>query len=328
MDLTVIRARACLVRARTALINAARGLTKSYGERLRGCSPRKMNRELAEELSPELQSALQPLLDEIESLSERIREYNERVQQIARENYPEVARLEQVKGVGTLIAHRFRKSRDVGCYLGLRPGRRNSGHSEPQLHISKEGDPYLSGYYRSATETAQGTRRKRHPILIRNPRWLFLAVVLDLFNRQVVGWSLGEDMRCELVIDALEMAWFRRHPGRKTGLIFHSDRGSQYASQPFQELLRGRGIQASMSRKGDCWDNACSETLFGSLKVERLHGLHFETFRQAKDEALDWLLWYNQTRLHSTLNYVSPVQYEQNWMQETAAIAKLTARAQ
>ena len=68
-----------------------------------------------------------------------------------------------------------------------------------------------------------------------------------------------------------------------------------------------------MSRKGNCWDNACSETLFGSLKVERLHGQHFETIRQAKDEALDWLLWYNQTRLHSTLNYISPMQYEQNW---------------
>ena len=153
VDLMVIRARAGLVRARTALINTARGLTKSYGERLRGCSPRKMNRELAEGLSPELQSTLQPLLDEIESLSERIREYNERVQQIAEESYPEVARLEQVKGVGTLIAltyvltledsRRFRKSRDVGCYLGLRPGRRNSGQSEPQLHVSKEGDPYL-----------------------------------------------------------------------------------------------------------------------------------------------------------------------------------------
>ena len=82
--------------------------------------------------------------------------------------------------------------------------------------------------------------------------WLFLAVVIDLFNRQVVGWSLGEDMRCELVIDAFEMAWFSRCPGRKTGLIFHSDRGSQYASQTFQELLGGRGIKASMSRKGNC----------------------------------------------------------------------------
>jgi putative transposase len=86
-------------------------------------------------------------------------------------------------------------------------------------------------------------------------------------------------------------------------------------------------MKASMSRQGNCWDNACSETLFGSLKVERLHGQHFETLRQAKDEALDWLLWYNQTRLHSALNYVSPVQYEQNGTQETAAIAKLTARA-
>ena len=152
-DLTVIRARAGLVRARTALINTARGLTKSYGERLRGCSPRKMNGELAQGLSPELQSALQPLLEEIGSLSERIREYNEGVKQIAQESYPEVARLEQVKGVGTLIAltyvltledaHRFGKSRDVGCYLGLQPGRRNSGQSEPQLHISKQGDPYL-----------------------------------------------------------------------------------------------------------------------------------------------------------------------------------------
>jgi transposase len=97
-DLTVIRARAGLVRARTALVNTARGLTKSYGERLRGCSTRKMNRELAQGLSPELQSALRPLLEEVESLSERIREYDERLQQIAQESYPEVGLLKQVKG--------------------------------------------------------------------------------------------------------------------------------------------------------------------------------------------------------------------------------------
>jgi len=155
--------------------------------------------------------------------------------------------------------------------------------------------------------------RPTHPYIASDEGWLFLAVVIDLFNRQVVGWSLGEDLRCELVIDAFQMAWYRRCRGRRTELIFHSDRGSQYASEPFRELLRKRGIKASMSRQGNCWDNACSETLFGSLKVERLHGQHFETVRQAKDEALDWLLWYNQTRLHSTLNYVSPMQYEQNW---------------
>jgi transposase len=152
-DLTVIRARAGLVRARTALVNTARGLAKSYGERLSGCNVRNMNPEKAEGLSPELQRALEPLLAAIESLSDRIRECNQRIERLAQESYPQVALLKQIKGVGTLIAltymltledpHRFRKSRDVGCYLGLQPGRRNSGQSEPQMHISKEGDPYL-----------------------------------------------------------------------------------------------------------------------------------------------------------------------------------------
>ena len=153
VDLTVIRARAGLLRARTALVNTARGLAKSYGERLRGCNVRHMNPEKAEGLSSELQSALEPLLAAMESLSAQIREYNERIEKLAEESYPQVELLKQVKGVGTLIAltflltledpHRFRKSRDVGCYLGLQPGRRNSGQSEPQMHISKEGDPYL-----------------------------------------------------------------------------------------------------------------------------------------------------------------------------------------
>ncbi|MFZ1158890.1 MAG: IS110 family transposase [Candidatus Sulfotelmatobacter sp.] len=152
-DLMTIRARAGLVRSRTALVNTARGLAKSYGERLRGCNVRNMNPEKAESLSPELQAALEPLLNAIESLSERIVEYNDRIEQLAQQSYPQTALLKQVKGVGTLIAltylltledpHRFQKSRDVGCYLGLQPGRRNSGRSEPQLHISKEGDPYL-----------------------------------------------------------------------------------------------------------------------------------------------------------------------------------------
>ena len=152
-DLTVIRARAGLVRARTALVNTARGLAKSYGERLRGCNVRNMNPEKAEALSPELQRALGPLLAASAALSEQIAEYNERIEQLAKETYPQTALLKQVKGVGTLIAltflltledaHRFQKSRDVGCYLGLQPGRRNSGQSEPQMHISKEGDPYL-----------------------------------------------------------------------------------------------------------------------------------------------------------------------------------------
>src|SRR5271166_54423 len=128
-DLMMIRARAGLVRARTGLVNTARGLAKSYGERLRGCNVRNMNPEKAEGLSPELQRALEPLLAGIEAVSERICEYNERIEDLAQQSYPKVALLKQVKGVGTLIAltflltledpHRFRKSRDVGCYLGL-----------------------------------------------------------------------------------------------------------------------------------------------------------------------------------------------------------------
>ena len=153
IHLTVIRARAALVSTRTALVNAARGLTKSYGQRLNKCGTEQMNRDSAKGLSQELREALDPLLREIESLNERIAEYNGRIEQIAKEVQPEVARLKQVKGVGTLIAltyvltlddpQRFRRSRDAGCFLGLRPGRRNSGQSEPQLHISKEGDRYL-----------------------------------------------------------------------------------------------------------------------------------------------------------------------------------------
>ncbi len=152
-DLTMIRARAALVRARTALGNTVRSLAKSYGERLRGCNVRNLNPEKAEDLSPELKRALEPLLSAIEELSERITEYNGRIEALAQASYPQVELLKQIKGVGTLIAltflltledpHRFRKSRDVGCYLGLQPARRKSGERDPQLHISKEGDPYL-----------------------------------------------------------------------------------------------------------------------------------------------------------------------------------------
>jgi transposase InsO family protein len=144
--------------------------------------------------------------------------------------------------------------------------------------------------------------------------WLFLAVVIDLFSRQVIGWSLRQDMTRDIVIDALRMAWFKRHPSKQAGLIFHSDRGSQYAAKDFRDVLAEYGITASMSRRGNCWDNACSETLFGSLKVERLHGQRFKTRRQAMDETVAWILWYNRTRLHSTLAYVSPMRFEENWL--------------
>jgi transposase len=152
-DLSVIRARYALVRARTGLICAARGLTKSFGERMRGRNPKAFRPEMGGTLSPQLRVALTPLLHALETITEWIREYDDQIEKLAEEKYPEVALLKQVKGIGTLIAltyiltledpRRFRKSRDAACYVGLQPGRRNSGQSEPQLHITREGDSYL-----------------------------------------------------------------------------------------------------------------------------------------------------------------------------------------
>lgn len=149
-----------------------------------------------------------------------------------------------------------------------------------------------------------------------NEGWLYLAVVLDLFSRQVVDFSMQPHMRSSLVIDALRMAWFRRKPLKSNGLIFHSDRGSQYCSEVHQSELTRLGIQSSMSRKGDCWDNAPTESLWGSLKVGRLYGRRFATRREAMNEVIDWLTFYNHSRLHSTLNYLSPIQFEARWLAE------------
>ena len=152
---------------------------------------------------------------------------------------------------------------------------------------------------------------------------LFLAVVIGLFSRPVVGWSLRHDMTRDIVIDALRMAWFKRHPSVQAGLMFHSDRGSQYASKDFRDMLKAYGLASSMSRRRNCWDNACSETLFGSLKVERLYGQKFKTRREAKDETIAWLAWYNRVRLHSTLAYGSPMKFERDWFFQSAQASQL-----
>jgi transposase len=152
-DLMVIRARAVLVETRTMLVNSARGLAKSYGERLPSCGTGQVREELAAPLSEALQKALKPLLAEVESVSQHIREYDEQIENITKSRYPETELLKQVHGVGTLTAltyvltvedpHRFRRSRDAGAYFGLRPRQRDSGNSRPQLRITKEGDAYV-----------------------------------------------------------------------------------------------------------------------------------------------------------------------------------------
>jgi putative transposase len=143
--------------------------------------------------------------------------------------------------------------------------------------------------------------------------WLYLAVVIDLFNREVIGWSIKPRMTADIVTDALAMAWFRRRP--LAGLIFHSDRGSQYASQAMRDKLAEYGMTASMSRKGNCWDNAPTESFFNSLKNERVHGARYETRAAAEADLFEYIaVFYNRRRLHSTLDYCSPIQFLSDWL--------------
>jgi putative transposase len=143
--------------------------------------------------------------------------------------------------------------------------------------------------------------------------WLYLAVVLDLFNREVVGWSIKPRMTTDIVLDALTMAWFRRRPA--PGLIHHSDRGSQYASHAFQAKLAEYGMRCSMSRKGNCWDNAPTESFFNSLKNERVHGTRYASRAEAVADLFDYIeVFYNRSRRHSALGYTSPTQFLQDWI--------------
>jgi putative transposase len=140
--------------------------------------------------------------------------------------------------------------------------------------------------------------------------WLYLAAVEDLYARRVVGWAMDEQMESRLVVDALAMAVQRRLPGE--GLLAHSDRGSQYASDHYQRLLARHGITCSMSRRADCWDNAPMESFFASLKKELVHGADFATRAEARAALFEYIeVFYNVQRRHSSLGYVSPAEYEQ-----------------
>lgn len=148
--------------------------------------------------------------------------------------------------------------------------------------------------------------------------WLYLAVVLDLFSRRVVGWSLKNRMDRSLILDAVRMAYWRRKPER--GLIFHSDRGSQYCSHEVQKLLMAYGMISSMSRKGDCWDNAVAESFFGSLKTERVFFATYNTREEARNDIVDYLeMFYNSRRRHSYLEYHSPAEFEKTYQLRKAA---------
>jgi transposase InsO family protein len=139
--------------------------------------------------------------------------------------------------------------------------------------------------------------------------WLFLAIILDLYSRKVVGWSLSSRITKELVINALHKAISRRNP--QPGLIFHSDRGSQYCSHDFRKLLNKHQMKSSMSRKGDCWDNSVSESFFGSLKTEWVFHSQYLTRKEARKDVIDYIeMFYDCNRRHSFLGYLSPAEFE------------------
>jgi len=145
--------------------------------------------------------------------------------------------------------------------------------------------------------------------------WLYLAVVLDLKSRRVIGWSMADNMEQSLVQNALDMAMGQRLPDQKAKdeLLFHSDRGSQYASHGFQNQLQEAGIRGSMSRKGNCWDNAPIESFFATLKKELVYREKYQTRLQAKASLFDYIeTFYNRIRRHSALGFLSPVQYEKS----------------
>ena len=143
--------------------------------------------------------------------------------------------------------------------------------------------------------------------------WLYLAVVIDLFSRRVVGWSMDSHMKTSLVNDALFMALKQRRPQK--GLVWHTDRGSQYASDEHRQLLKQFDITQSMSAKGNCYDNAVSESFFHTLKTELTHHIVFETRSQAREAIFGFIeIWYNRKRLHSYLDYMSPAQFEEKYV--------------
>lgn len=144
--------------------------------------------------------------------------------------------------------------------------------------------------------------------------WLYLAVVMDLYTRAIIGWAMDSRMTRELTINALHMAWFRRHP--EAGVLHHSDRGSQYCSHDYQQLLRSYGMTASMSRKGNCWDNAPMESFFNSLKNERVFHRCYANRAEAKADLFDYIeVFYNRKRRHSSLNYESPATHYAAWLE-------------
>ncbi len=199
-----------------------------------------------------------------------------------------IGRLMREAGLTCKTKRRFKVTTDSKHDLPIAPN-----HLDRQFTVDQANRVYAGDI--TYTHTQEG--------------WLYLAVVIDLFSRQIVGWSMAETMKTQLVNDAILMAIWKRKPDK--GLLWHTDRGSQYASESHRTLLKQHGIRQSMSRKGNCWDNAVSESFFHTLKTELIHQQTFQTRAQAKQAVFEYIeVFYNRERLHSANGYLSPVNYE------------------
>jgi putative transposase len=208
-----------------------------------------------------------------------------------------VARLMRQAGLRAVVAPRFRVTTDSKHALPVADNLLDQDFGAAEANVKWAGDiTYLW--------TSEG--------------WLYLAVVLDLFSRRIVGWSIQSRLDRSLVLNALQAALCQRRP--EAGLLHHSDRGSQYASGDFQSVLSERGISCSMSRKGNCWDNAPVESFFGTLKQELVNRCRFPTREAARQEVFSYIeVWYNRQRRHSSLGYVSPTEFERRALQTSTS---------
>ena len=213
-------------------------------------------------------------------------------QKLLREGYPmgqkRVARLMQELDIQAIAKRKYKATTD-------------SNHSQPvaENHLNRQFTPDSPNTSWVADITYIWTKEG----------WLYLATIMDLFSRRIIGWSLKDRLTKELVISALDMALKQRN--LSSDLLLHSDRGSQYASELYQLLLLKHGILCSMSGKGNCWDNAVMESFYRSLKVELIYQTTYETRRQARLDIFEYIeIFYNRERLHSSLDYYSPEEYE------------------
>jgi transposase InsO family protein len=203
-----------------------------------------------------------------------------------------VARLMKSGGVAVRLRRRFRVTTDSKHKLPIAPNVLNRRFSISEIGATDVAWASDITY----VDTAEG--------------WLYLAVILDLRSRRVVGWSMSQSLEATIVLDALRMAIARRQPRR--GVLHHSDRGSQYACELFQQLLCDYGMLCSMSRRGDCWDNAVVESFNATIKTELIHRTKWKTREEARAAVYKYIeTWYNSIRLHSTLGYRSPIEFEQ-----------------